>query len=101
MSKYTPGPWRLINGLIRCPEGSCVLDADDANMREADAVLVTAAPELLEAIRFFMDMVGEPPESNCSCHIAPPCNDCVEHIGLREAFDVARAAIAKATGKQA
>lgn len=24
------------------------------------------------------------PERNCSCHISPPCNDCVENSGLRE-----------------
>ena len=27
------------------------------------------------------------PGPNCSCHISPPCNDCVEWGGLREAAE--------------
>lgn len=27
------------------------------------------------------------PEPNCSCHLSPPCNDCVEHGGAREIKD--------------
>jgi len=86
MSKHTPGPWRLINGLIRCPEGSCVLDADDANMREADAVLVTAAPDLLEALRELVSQVQG-------------YQDCNGDKGF--VVTDAIAAIAKATGEQA
>lgn len=33
------------------------------------------------------------PESNCSCHIAPPCNDCVENAGLRELISDCKRAI--------
>lgn len=33
------------------------------------------------------------PESNCSCHIAPPCNDCVENAGLREIVGTCKRAI--------
>jgi len=24
------------------------------------------------------------PDPNCSCHISPPCNNCVDYGGLRE-----------------
>lgn len=33
------------------------------------------------------------PEANCSCHVAPPCGDCVEHGAMREAVVAARIAL--------
>lgn len=57
-----------------------------------------AAPDMLEALKWLCEAVPEPPEKNCSCHIAPPCGDCVEYDGLREALKAGRAAIAKAEG---
>lgn len=54
--------------------------------------------KLLAALELFMGRVDEPPKSNCSCHLSPPCNDCVEYSGLREAFSDAHDAIAKAEG---
>jgi len=36
------------------------------------------AEELREAL------AGYVPDKNCSCHIAPPCSDCVEHGYARE-----------------
>ena len=44
-----------------------------------------------------MEVVEEPPESNCSCHISPPCSDCIEWSGLREALSEARTAMKGAT----
>lgn len=44
-----------------------------------------------------MEVVEEPPERNCSCHISPPCSDCVEWSGLREALSEARTAMKGAT----
>lgn len=31
------------------------------------------------------ELLGDPPDANCSCHISPPCNDCVEWWAIREA----------------
>jgi len=31
------------------------------------------------------ELLGDPPDANCSCHISPPCNDCVEWAAIREA----------------
>lgn len=31
------------------------------------------------------ELLGDPPNANCSCHISPPCNDCVEWAAIREA----------------
>lgn len=41
-----------------------------------------------------VEYVEEPPEKNCSCHLAPPCNDCVDHSAVREFFIDARKALA-------
>ena len=30
------------------------------------------------------------PAKNCSCHISPPCSDCTEHTGQREALETLR-----------
>lgn len=46
------------------------------------------------ALEEFIKVVPEPPARNCSCHIFPPCHDCVENEGLRQAFDQAREALA-------
>lgn len=54
--------------------------------------------ELLAALKIFTEVVDRPQERYCSCHISPPCNDCVENSGLREAFSFADAAIAKVEG---
>jgi hypothetical protein len=96
--KHTPGPWVIdetkvehgccwstaifapdSNGYYGGP-GELVAEANDAN-----AHLIAAAPELLEALGHFM----------CCTTILPNG----EIIGLkREHFEAARAAIAKATG---
>lgn len=56
--------------------------------------------ELLGALRHLVDMTGEPPDTNCSCHISPPCSDCVENTGWRDAFTFAQSTIAKADTAQ-
>ena len=33
------------------------------------------------------------PEANCSCHISPPCSDCVEYSSIRSTQDLIRAAL--------
>lgn len=53
--------------------------------------------EYKELLSNLMEVVEEPPESNCSCHISPPCSDCVEWSGLREALSEARTAMKGAT----
>lgn len=46
------------------------------------------------ALEFLLERGIEPPDRNCSCHISPPCNDCVEWSGLREAVEHAESALA-------
>lgn len=45
---------------------------------------------LLRAVACAIEFIGEPPDANCCCHIAPPCNDCVEHAGTREVLEILR-----------
>ena len=95
-AKHAPGPWNAFNAswsetFITAPgfdHGICCLDinhateesqdADEAQMA-ANARLIAAAPELLEALQFVMSAHGEQ---------------------LTTAFEQAQAAIAKATGEQ-
>lgn len=46
---------------------------------------------LREVLESLLEESEEPPERNCSCHISPPCNDCVEYAGWRGIHEQARA----------
>lgn len=45
-----------------------------------------AAASIEDLIQF----VGPVPEKNCSCHISPPCDDCVAYTQLRTVLDTAK-----------
>jgi Zn finger protein HypA/HybF involved in hydrogenase expression len=47
----------------------------------------------LEALEDLRDQTETPPDGNCSCHIAPPCADCVDYSGIRYAIKQATKAI--------
>lgn len=109
MSKRTKGPWYVrktgrhlnnpqLTNIEICygTDDECVADTV---YDEADAHLIAAAPDLLLAVELMLEMIDEPPEGQCSCHLAPPCNDCVEFAGIRKAFSAAYLAIAKAKGE--
>lgn len=68
MSAHTPGPWRWFNypdgrkllagspaAVIHCPDAPMTVESADAN-------LIAAAPELLEACK---DALNAVPECNC------------------------------------
>ena len=93
-AKHTPGPWvvRTIDqslATVETQDGEYIICAaaqlrgDDWKTehaeRKANARLIAAAPELLEALQFVMTASGEQ---------------------LSTAFEQAQAAIAKATGEQ-
>lgn len=88
--KHTPGPWSYWNGI--CSPGGRVTQDEtgthiaiptvyaNAQLTDANARLIAAAPELLEALKSVLDMVSSGKTS----------------LGLVE---YARSAIAKATGE--
>ena len=108
MSKHTPGPWEF-NGpfsttggrngyFVQSPDiDVCVipfgvLDTEAELSAKRDARLIAAAPELLEALQECIT------DDNAMCIVQ---NDVAYMIRrLRSISNVARAAIAKATGEQ-
>ena len=94
MNKHTPGPWvvdDLVDGHdIHAPEAGChVATASDPEMvwgaigREADARLIAAAPELLEALEATVSLLEK-----------------LGHVSDNSlTVGAARAAIAKAKGE--
>lgn len=43
----------------------------------------TKAPDLLEELMLVVADHVDIPESNCSCHLHPPCGDCVDYSHAR------------------
>lgn len=86
-AKHTPGPWESINGYIFPIKGEkiCIMTAmgSKGSEREANARLIAAAPELLEALQSIIE-IGKRNTEN------------PKYDGY---YDAARAAIAKATGE--
>ena len=123
MGAHTPGPWEVV---ADHPQNACLKiqpvnrqyggdevatiygGQDDCRcvdgvwteqpIRDANARLIAAAPELLAALEYLMEMT-EPPERNCACHLSPPCGWCTEYAGVADAHDAAERAIAKARGQ--
>ena len=50
---------------------------------------------LAVALQYLIEQV-EVPEKHCSCHINPPCSDCVDNGALRIAVDEGKALVAVA-----
>jgi len=103
MSKHTLGPWEIDEQYVqqagKADVGICdVLNMDEGGSKgwyrgpvtEANARLIAAAPDLLEALTALLPMVAE-------WHAEFP-----QHVGDKEtpAIQSARAAIAKATEAQ-
>lgn len=90
MSKYTSGPW-IADGsmIVETANGDCIARVDEFapdDVVEENARLIAAAPELLDAI-------------NAALEWAEPMKDAPKS-SRPEWFDMARIAVAKATGAQ-
>ena len=104
-TKHTPGPWEVswdkygkeseIHGKSELNDGPiCIIPHDDvtesgAEEQLANARLIAAAPELLEALKALIENVG-----SCICY------DQSEGECLAKAWKMAAVAIAKAEGEQ-
>ena len=51
--------------------------------------------ELVGMVRYLNDEVEVPPDANCSCHISPPCSDCIDYGSMRELKNDAQKLLAK------
>ena len=58
--------------------------------RDAAQARIRALEEALTDLCTEIENANLVPEANCSCHINPPCNDCVDNDGLRQALKSAR-----------
>lgn len=102
MSKHTPGPWAWpehFNGLDGADgepvlrwepyDGMWLSTLDDRE--EANARLIAAAPELLGALRAIADMSADAKRGNAT----------TAKVSLTLMTEIAKEAIAKATGEEA
>ena len=108
MSKHTPGPWVVRGAYIGAGECDLAMmtrpnpnDSEAIAEWGANTRLMAAAPKLKDALEYLLESTERPPEPNCSCHIFPPCSDCVDYSGLREAVAIAEEALAQAAGGEA
>ena len=83
--KHTPGPWRVLDGAILCKNvnqyGNWIvtgLNRERTAEDDANLLLMSAAPELLEALKYWFDSKADP----------------------KKLAQMAQAAIAKAEGGQ-
>ena len=90
-TKHTAGPWKFNDGYVRAEDGTPVADVRLDNPKEeedANAALIAAAPELLEAAKKALDCI-----KGFDTAFADGDGDKLEEVRLLEA------AIAKAEGK--
>lgn len=81
VGRHTPGPWRVVRGGIISDDREIVIDA---LLLPEEARLIAAAPDLLEAIKEIRDQTIAIQHS--------------QEVRLNDIFDIATAAIRKATG---
>jgi hypothetical protein len=60
----------------------CAHRGDFINLQESTAAF---GSDPIEAVLRLLKQ--ETPEKKCSCHINPPCNDCVEHGFARDIIE--------------
>ena len=75
-------------------EAIATLDSE----REANRLLTEQRDKLLAALELIMERMELPPDTDCYCHISPPCHDCVENSGIREAIELAESTLAEVKG---
>ena len=94
-TQHTPGPWRASSQCIVEPTNATVAitmanACDSVEQRDANARLIAAAPDLLEALK---DLLDRAERQAAGMLVEASCEVWYAHR------DAARAAIAKAGGK--
>lgn len=103
MSKHTPGPWHVVEEMDDDGDVLYSIEADNVPVadiyrkaeHEANARLIAAAPELLEALMSILDYA---PEMEL-CIASRYGGDSFTYVGFSGHIADAKAAIAKATGE--
>lgn len=98
-TKHTPGPWRAVDTRDGGGQWGAVYAGPNCicgGMREADARLIAAAPELLAALERLTSYAADI-HSESDDGVLTPMRD--EHPGAWRMIDAARAALAKAKGE--
>jgi len=103
---HTPGPWHLsVNG-VDATDDAVIIDGNGNEVlgvsewcrcEEADARLIAAAPELLEALRAVKKIVDDATERHTGFLVAD--FQTATYPNSRDAYDGLCAAIAKAEGR--
>lgn len=98
-SKHTPGPWETskvkglhVTHIFKTMPCSTLIAQTEGLNNEADAHLIAAAPELLEALKELLAHEGERSYDNGIGYET-------DSIALEKAKNIARSAIDKAEGK--
>ena len=81
MNKFTPGPWKCVGTLVYFSNNAGGIDLRACPDSEANARLIAAAPDLLEALEAIIASECRQPDVGC-------------------AWTKARAAIARARGEE-
>ncbi len=95
-TKHTPGPWEAIGLDIRNQDDTNIVslkyEENNTDEVEANARLMAAAPDLLEALQIWIRFFDEMPEGQFG-------NICCDIGLMNDGFIQSRRAIAKATGE--
>ena len=73
--------WFKCGSIKNIFRGTPCLDHQMKSLNERIELLQEIGSGLCELLE------GQTPNANCSCHISPPCNDCVDHAGTRELIE--------------
>ncbi len=101
MSTHTPGPWVYDEGIVYPQEDHAgqawIADIRGAVDADANARLIAAAPDLLQALKDILHTLEQEQDVYDGADGTPRANEAMRY--LAEHGDAIRAAIAKAEGK--
>lgn len=99
MSAHTPKPW-VLSGTWPASVviGSALIGLDQTPEGEANARLIASAPDLLEALRLWLDLHEKPAVKGKYGRELTEAID-ADQVKISAAYEASRAAIAKAGGK--
>lgn len=88
----------LLNALVDMQASPAYAVRKEVLMQAESAIvsLEKQRDELIYLLEDVIEYVEKPPTENCSCHISPPCGDCVDFSHLREVLRSAEIEIKKA-----